>query len=243
MFAQNVELFQASQLTVSIKRVNQLFFFPLASCKCTVHTRFTGHSQSRVFVCVRDRREKKDGWRDKSGRRAAGAKRKKKTESLWMKEKREDWENDRNSTRARRGRRKEEGGSDWALLFKSSENKRLLCAQCWESEVEPGLRECLTVYTDCIPAMWLQDAFNLYSGNGLNSFLPPPPPMFPQTLYLSLLSLSLPGLHSSNESCCSAGIFKSYGMCVRPSGSWFHARGPTITNAARQRGQSMAQLE
>lgn len=93
-----------------------------------------------------------------------------------MKEKREeDWENDRNSTRARRGRRKEEGGSDWALLFKSSENKRLLCAQCWESEVEPGLRECLTVYTDCIPAMWLQDAFNLYSGNGLNSFLPPPP--------------------------------------------------------------------
>lgn len=64
---------------------------------------------------------------------------------------------------------------EWlSTAFQEQREQRLFCVQCWESEVEPGLRECLTVYTDCIPAMWLQDAFNLYSGNGLNSSLSPP---------------------------------------------------------------------
>ena len=96
----------------------------------------------------------------------------------------------RERERERRGRggeeeEEEEEGVTEHCFSRAGREQRLLCVQCWESEVEPGLRECLTVYTDCIPAMWLQDAFNLYSGNGLNSSLS----SHSRTLYLSLFSL------------------------------------------------------
>lgn len=95
--------------------------------------------------------------------------------------------NDRNSMREQREGVKKRRREWLSIAFQEQREQRLFCVEWWESEVEPGLRECLTVYTDCIPAMWLQDVFNLYSGNGLNSLLS----LFFFTLNLHLFPFSL----------------------------------------------------
>lgn len=68
----------------------------------------------------------------------------------------------RGSTTETERKREGEKEREWrSIAFQEQAEQRGLCVECWESGLEPGLRECSAVCTNCIPALRLQDSSHL----------------------------------------------------------------------------------